>query len=108
MKHYDVYLMPDAIKDLNEIYEYIAEKSGLPEVAWAYIEKLRHKCYEFRTTPIRGQKRDDLRLNLRVAVIDKNAVAAFEVDEDQQSVTILNIFYGGRDYETIMRDSQEI
>lgn len=108
MKHYDVYLMPDAIKDLSEIYEYILEASGLPEVAWAYIEKLRHKCYGFRTAPIRGQKRDDLRLNLRVAVIDKNAVATFEVDEDQQSVTILNIFYGGRDYETIMRECQEI
>jgi toxin ParE1/3/4 len=108
MKYYDVYLMPDAIKDLSEIYEYILEASGFPEVAWAYIEKLRQKCYDFRTTPIRGQKCDDLRQHLRIAVIDKNAVAAFEVDEDKQRVTILNIFYDGRDYETIMRDRQEI
>ena len=108
MKHYDVYLMPDAIKDLNDIYEYIADKSGLPDVAWAYIKKLRQKCYGFRTTPIRGQKRDDLRQNLRVAIIDKNAVAAFEVDEEKQNVTILNIFYGGRDYEAIMCDHKEI
>ena len=108
MKHYDVYLMPDAIKDLSDIYEYIAEKSGFPEVAWVYIEKLRDKCSGFRTTPIRGKRRDDLRHNLRISVIDKNAVAAFEVDEDKQSVTILNIFYGGRDYEAIMRDSEEI
>ncbi len=102
MKHYDVYLMPDAIKDLSEIYEYILEASGLPEVAWAYIERLRDKCHGFQVAPIRGQKRDDLRQNLRIAVIDKNAVIAFEVDEDQRSVTILNIFYGGRDYEAIM------
>ena len=108
MKQYDVYLMPDAIKDLKDIYEYIAEESGLPEVAWVYIEKLRNKCYGFRTAPIRGQRRDDLRENIRIAAIDKNAVVAFEVDEDKQHVTILNIFYGGRDYETIMRDSNEL
>ncbi|SER44068.1 Plasmid stabilization system protein ParE [Nitrosomonas sp. Nm51] len=107
MKQYDVYLMPDAVKDLNDIYEYIVEKSGLPEVAWTYIERLRNKCHDFRIAPMRGQRRDDLRKNLRIAALDKSTVAAFEVDEDKQSVTILNIFYGGRDYETIMRDSDE-
>jgi len=107
MKQYDVFLMPDAINDLNDIYEYIAEESGLPEVAWAYIEKLRSKCYGFKTTPIRGQRRDDLRKNIRIATIGKNVVVAFEVDEDKQHVTIFNIFYGGRNYETIMRDSEE-
>ncbi len=108
MKQYDVYLMPDAISDLNDIYEYIADESGLPEVAWVYIEKLRNKCYDFRTTPIRGHRRDDLRKNIRIAAIGKNAVVAFEVDEDKQNVMIFNIFYGGRDYETIMRDSEKI
>ena len=46
--------------------------------------------------------RDDLRKNLRIVAIDKNAIAAFEANEDKQIVTILNIFYGGRDYEAIM------
>lgn len=108
MKQYDVYLMPDAINDLNNIYEYIADESGLPEVAWAYIEKLRNKCYDFRTAPIRGQRRDDLRKNVRIAAIGKNAVAAFEVDEDRKNVLVFNIFYGGRDYEAIMRNSEKI
>ena len=53
--------------------------------------------------PQRGQQRDDLRKNLRILAIDRAAVAAFEVDEEKQTVTILNVFYGGRDYETIMR-----
>ncbi|SDZ17201.1 type II toxin-antitoxin system RelE/ParE family toxin [Nitrosomonas sp. Nm58] len=102
MKNYDVYLTPGAIKDLTNIYDYISKKSDLPEVAWAYIEKLRHKCNSLKTLPVIGQKRDDLRKNLRIIAIDKNAVAAFEVNEDKQIVIILNIFYGGRDYETIM------
>ncbi len=31
MKTYKVYLMPDAIKDLEHIYEYICTQSGFPE-----------------------------------------------------------------------------
>jgi len=102
MKIYEVYLMPDAIDDLSGIYTYIADESELPEVAWNYVQKLREKCRELSTAPIRGQKRDDLRKNLRIAPIDKNAIAAFEVSEKKATVTIFNIFYGGRDYDTIM------
>ena len=104
MKKYDVYLMPDAIKDLEGVYGYIADKSGFPERAWAYIQKLRQKCHELETAPLRGQRRDDLMENLRVAPIDKKAVAAFIVDEEKQAVLILNVFYGGRDYELLMSE----
>lgn len=104
MKKYDVFLTPDAIQDLKNIYDYIADASGFPEVAWRYMEKLKEKCFDLRTAPLRGHTRDDLRKHLRIVAIDKKAVAAFEVDEKKQSVTILNIFYGGRDYDTLMRD----
>ena len=102
MKKYDVYLMPDAIKDLEGIYGYIADKSGFPERAWGYVDKLRQKCRELETAPLRGQQRDDLMHNLRVVPIDKKAVAAFIVDEEKKAVLVLNIFYGGRDYEALM------
>ncbi len=63
MKKYDVYLTPDAIKDLETIYGYISDKSGFPERAWAYIEKLRQKCHELETAPFRGHRRNDLMEN---------------------------------------------
>ena len=102
MIQYDVYLMPDAIKDLEGIYGYIADKSGFPERAWGYVEKLRHKCRKLGTAPLRGMKRDDLMANLRIVPIDKKAVAAFIVGEEKGAVLVLNIFYGGRDYEALM------
>lgn len=102
MKKYDVYLMPDAIKDLEGIYGYITDKSGFPERAWSYVEKLQQKCRELETAPLRGQQRDDLTHNLRIVPIDKKAVAAFIVDEEKKAVLVLNIFYGGRDYEALM------
>jgi len=104
MKTYEVHLMPDAINDLSSIYSYITDKSGHPEIAWNYIQKLRKKCHDLGTAPIRGQKRDDLRENLRIVAIDKNAVVAFEINEQEANVNILNIFYGGRDYDIIMHN----
>ena len=102
MKTYQVYLMPDAIKDLEQIYEYISTESGFPERAWAFIEKFRLKCQKLETAPLRGQQRNDLMKNLRIYPLNKKTVVAFVVDEKQQAVRILNIFYGGRDYEAIM------
>jgi plasmid stabilization system protein ParE len=51
MKKYNVCLMPDAIKDLEDIYDYIAEQSGFRERAWSYIEKLKRKCQELEALP---------------------------------------------------------
>jgi plasmid stabilization system protein ParE len=103
MKTYDVSLTPDAIDDLNRIYDYIALDKQMPDVAWTYIQRLEQSCRKMELAPVRGQKRDDLRKNLRISPIDKNAIIAFEVDEEAQTVLILNIFYGGQDYETIIR-----
>ena len=102
MAIYRVFFMPDAIKDLEIIYEYIAEQSGFPERAWAYMEKLKLKSQELETFPIRGQLRNDLMGGLRIYPLDSRSVAAFLVDEAKLTVRILNIFYGGRDYEVLL------
>lgn len=105
---YQVFLTPDAIDDLKSIYGYIAENSGYPETAYRYIQKLKEKCENLKTAPLRGQRRDDIRPLLRILPIDKNAVIAFEVNEDKQTVTVFNVFYGGQDYETLMKDNSEL
>ena len=94
--------MPDAIRDLEDIYNYIVEQSGFPKRAWAYMDRLHRKCQELKTVPVRGLQRDDIMKGLRIFPLDKKAVAAFIVDEENSTVKILNIFYGGRDYEAIL------
>ena len=108
MQTYSVYFMPNAIKDLENIYEYIAKQSGFPERAWRYMEKLKLKCQELERSPIRGRQRNDLMDGLRVYPLDRRTVAAFFVDETRQTVCILNIFYGGRDYETLLTSKDEL
>lgn len=104
MKNYRVLFTPDAERDLEAIYDYIALEKEMPVVAWTYIQKLYKACEKLEHAPMRGRSRHDLRENLRVLSLAKNAIAAFEVDEASQSVTVLNIFYGGQDYEALMDD----
>ena len=49
--------------------------------------------------------RDDVRPGLRITNYKKRAVIAFDVDAEQ--VSILGIFYGGQDYESILQDESE-
>jgi plasmid stabilization system protein ParE len=93
--------MPDAIEDLEDIYLYIVEQSGFPIRAWNYMERLKYKCQELENFPIRGQLRSDLMDGLRIYPLDNKAVVAFLVNEADLTVQILNVFYGGRDYEAL-------
>lgn len=102
MDTYRVYFMPDAIRDLEDIYLYIAEQSGFPDRAWNYMERLKSKCQALETLPIRGQLRNDLMDGLRIYPLDNKAVAAFLVNEADLTVQVLNVFYGGRDYEALL------
>ena len=49
--------------------------------------------------------RDDVRPGLRVTHYKKRAVIAFYVAFDQ--VSIVGVFYGGQDYESVLQDDPE-
>jgi plasmid stabilization system protein ParE len=62
-------------------------------------------CEGLSAFPHRGTTRDDIRTGLRITNYKKRAVIAFAVDE--QYVSILGVFYGGQDFETILQDDPE-
>lgn len=62
-------------------------------------------CESLRTFPHRGTVRDAVRSGLRITNYKKRAVIAFDVDAEL--VSIIGIFYGGQDYETILHDDSE-
>ncbi|KRB22918.1 hypothetical protein ASE05_14780 [Mesorhizobium sp. Root172] len=51
--------------------------------------------------PRGGRSRDDIVPGLRTVPFEHSAVIAYVIEGDV--VRIVNIFYGGRDYETLMR-----
>lgn len=99
--NYRVVFSPQAQEQLVELYRYIAERAS-HDVAARYAEAIVSYCESLCTFPLRGTQRDDVRPGLRITNYRKRTVIAFGVDADV--VSIIGIFYGGRDHETMLRD----
>jgi plasmid stabilization system protein ParE len=91
---------------LTQLYLYITEQSGYPERAIDYIRRLRDFCESLAAFPRRGKQRNDLRLGLWVAGFEKRVAIAYMIRANGD-VEIGRVFYGGRDYETLLRESGE-
>lgn len=105
MKTYKVVFRPRAANDLDGLYNYIAEQAGL-KVAGDYIDRIEKACMSLRNVPLRGTSRGDIQPGLRVLGFERRVTIVFRVMP--REVAIVRIFYGGRDYERILRDSPEI
>jgi toxin ParE1/3/4 len=101
MKQYSVIFSPRAEAQLANLYSYIADRSG-SERAERYVNDIIGFCQNLSTFPERGTKRDDLRPNLRTIGYAQRATIAFSVKPDR--VTIHGVFYGGQDFEAVMRE----
>ncbi|MCL2636370.1 MAG: type II toxin-antitoxin system RelE/ParE family toxin [Betaproteobacteria bacterium] len=99
--NYRVVFSLQAQEQLVELFYYIAEAAS-PDAAARYTEAIVSYCESLRAFPMRGVKRDDVRLGLRITHYKKRTVIAFDVDAGM--VSIIGIFYGGQDYETILHD----
>jgi len=97
---YTVAFTPEAQELLLELYRYIAAAAS-PVIAERYTSAIIPHCEELRTFPHRGNRRDDIRGSLRVTNYRKRVVIAFDVDAEQ--VSVIGIFYGGQDYETVLQ-----
>jgi plasmid stabilization system protein ParE len=97
---YRVIFSPEAEKQLVALYDYIANAAS-SDIAAGYTEAIVSYCESLCTFPNRGAARDDVRPGLRITNYKKRAVIAFSVDAEQ--VSIIGVFYGGQDYETILQ-----
>lgn len=97
---YRVVFTPEAEVQLAELYRYIQGEAS-PEIALRYTSAIVTHCEGFRELPRRAVRRDDIRPGLHITNYKGRVVIAFTVDEDQ--VSIIGVFYGGRDYETLLQ-----
>lgn len=104
MKRFSVSFRPAAEAGLFGLYRHIAEEAGL-DVAATYVDRLEAACNSLETFPHRGSKRDDISPGLRTMGFERRATIVFEVRKSE--VAIVRIFYGGQDYERIMRGQPE-
>lgn len=71
-----------------------------PRIAERYSSAIVTYCEGLQAFPHRGTRRDDVRPGLRITNYKGRAVIAFEVDAER--VSIIGVFYGGQDYETLL------
>jgi toxin ParE1/3/4 len=91
-----VLFSPEAEQDILQIYEWVASSTS-PNVALAYVNRIEAKCAALDLASSRGQARDDIRKGIRIIGFELSLTIAFVVGND--SVTIVRIFAGGRDWE---------
>lgn len=102
--NYRVVFTPEALEQLAELYRYIAKEAS-PDVAARYTEAVVSYCESLCTFPFRGTRRDDVRPGLRITNYKKRTIIAFDVEAEV--VSIIGVFYGGRDFEKILRDNDK-
>lgn len=104
MKRYAVIFTPRALRQLEELYGYIADESGEAR-AQTYVSKIVATCNALVTFPERGTKRDDIRPNLRTIGYAKSVTIAFSVNTTSEAVAIHGVFYGGQNFEHNLRET---
>lgn len=91
-----------AYADLGAIFDYIRQSSGMPRAAKAFVDRIDERCDRLGDVPFAGRARDDIFVGLRIVPFESVTIAYLVTD---QAVIVTNIFYGGRDYETLLREA---
>jgi plasmid stabilization system protein ParE len=104
---YTVQFSPEAQDQLDELEGFIALAAGSPITATRYVDAIVAYCQSLATFPQRGIRRDDLMPGLRMTNYRSSAVIASLIGTEAETVSIVGVFYGGQDYETMLREPDE-
>lgn len=95
----EIIFAPEAEAQLVALYRYIAREAS-PDIAERFVGAIVEHCEKLEEFPNRGTPRDDIRSGLRTLSFRRRVTIAYAVEEER--VTVLGLFYGGQDWETIM------
>lgn len=103
---YQVLYTPEAYSDLADIYSYLAFSLKEKRVASGQIERIRKEISSLHTFPERYSAVDWepwVSMGIRKMSVD-HYVVYYQVDLADKIVTVIRVFYGGRDIEHIIRE----
>ncbi len=98
MDKYKVKANPRAIRELDSIYEYIANEKLAPENAQGQVDRIKKAILGLDTFPESHQERNEGRYagkSYRQLLID-NYIAIFRIDEPHKTVYVVTIQYQGQ------------
>ena len=98
MDKYKVKINPRAIRELDQIYNYIANEKLAPENAKGQVDRIKKSILSLATFPQSHQERDEGRYagkGYRQLLID-NYIAIFRIDESRKTDYVITIQYQRR------------
>ena len=101
MASHRIVFTPEARDQLDSLHAYISTAADA-ETASRFVDGIIDRIAKLTDFPNRGTLRDDLRPGLRTLPWRRRVTIAFVVEEND--VVVIGIFYGGRDFESLLRD----
>ena len=93
----------EAVKNLDDIYYYIAVEQSSPQNARRYLVELDNTIQRLDLFPLMGVTRDKWKVGLR-ALFHGNHVVLYTYETDDNNVIIQNVLDGRQDLENRYRD----
>lgn len=90
-----------ALNDLEKLYLYIRDQDGSAVNALGFVRRIKAHCESLSDFPERGTRRYDIRPGLRILSFERRVIIAFEIQDT--TVIIGRIYYGGRNYEKLLK-----
>ena len=107
-ENYTVSYSEDALNDLREIYTYIADELLVPETATAQVGRIRKEVRSLGFMPTRYalvEWEPWYSMGMHQLPVN-NFIVYYLVDDEAGTVTVVRIFYGGRDIEGIVNSHE--
>ncbi len=95
MTELTIRIRQDALQDIKEIYQWIAEASGSKSLAEKFIDRIFNRIDDLGDFSLIGVARPDLSEGLRHLVFEGKALIIYRVMD--QDIQVTNVVYRGRD-----------
>lgn len=106
---YSVIYSPEAVDDLREIYLYIAFTLKAPDTAGKQVNRIRKEIRSLDFMPSRYSIVDWepwKSMGMHRVPVD-NFLVYYTVEDSDSTVTVIRIFYGGRDVKNSINAEQD-
>jgi plasmid stabilization system protein ParE len=102
---YKLIVSRDAHEDLAGIAGYIADELGNRETAANFLDEVEDRYERVINNPHIYSLCNDARLEMRMGyrkIVIKNYLILYRIDEENKTVYIVRVVYGGRDYPELL------
>lgn len=99
MDNYRVKINPKAIRDLDNIFAYIAFDKLSPHNGKGQVERIKKSILGLKSFPYSHQERIEGRfanMGYRQLVVD-NYIVIYRIDESEKTIYVITVQYQGRD-----------